>query len=100
MQDERYKTLTRRILRAEPWADDFFKLLAEYYEAHPTGGSLHIVLDDGNTQNHCLDWCAGYACGCGDDMGNEIAKLMRLMRRSVRRWIVKNYARYRFGRPV
>jgi hypothetical protein len=28
------------------------------YDSHPTGGKLHVVLDDDNIEDHHITWCA------------------------------------------
>lgn len=32
-------------------------LIHQIYMDSPVGGALHIVLDDGNTEDHFIDWC-------------------------------------------
>jgi len=33
------------------------KLICEIYKQHSGGGALHIVLDDGNTEDRHIQWC-------------------------------------------
>jgi hypothetical protein len=33
------------------------ELICKIYEKYPTGGALHIVLDDDNVENHHIEWC-------------------------------------------
>lgn len=40
-------------------------LIHEIYMDSPVGGALHIVLDDGNTEDYFINWC----------IENSIAKL-------------------------
>lgn len=40
------------------------------------GGSLHIVIEDGNTEDYHVTWCSGYAAGVGDTCGSELAGLL------------------------
>lgn len=40
------------------------------------GGSLHIVLSDGNIDDHHITWVEGYACGAKDDDGYVIANML------------------------
>lgn len=37
--------------------DETLKLKREIYDAYPVGGALHIVLDDGNLKNWCIESC-------------------------------------------
>lgn len=37
--------------------DETILLIKEIYIKHEAGGALHIVLDDGNTENHFIYWC-------------------------------------------
>lgn len=32
-------------------------LIREIYKTYPGGGALHIVLDDGNTEDEFIRWC-------------------------------------------
>jgi len=68
--------LKKAILKNKNWFEYFIKLCKEYYEKEPTGGSLHIVLEDGNLEHHNIHWCSGYAAGVEDNEGYEIADLM------------------------
>lgn len=33
------------------------QLIQMIYAKHPAGGALHIVLDDGNTEDRHIQWC-------------------------------------------
>lgn len=33
------------------------ELIREIYKSHPTGGELHIVLDDYNVEDYHIQWC-------------------------------------------
>ncbi len=77
---EEYNAFYKRIELYDPgWQDAFVGLIQQYYLSHPVGGSLHIVLDDGNWERHHIHWCAGYACGKGDDEGDDLAELLLSM---------------------
>ena len=39
-------------LRAET-----IELIKQIYKKYPSGGALHIVLDDGNDDDGCILWC-------------------------------------------
>lgn len=54
--------------------------LIEYYTTqidNPTGGSLHIVLDDGNLDDGDLFHCQEFAQKHKDDFGYFLATLLR-----------------------
>lgn len=56
--------------------------LIRWYRTLPgceMGGSLHIVLDDLNCDDHHVQWCSGYAGGLGDTCGSELAGLLKQM---------------------
>lgn len=74
-----YNNIVSKIKVDKGWYDIMAKICKEYYQEEPVGGSLHIVLDDYNIDDESVIWCAGYACGKGDDMGGDIANLMRMM---------------------
>lgn len=50
-----------------------------YYEAfdNPTGGSLHVVLDDGNMRDSDLRFCIKCAARENDYLGVAIGKLLQ-----------------------
>lgn len=33
------------------------ELICKIYEKYPSGGALHIVLDDDNVERHHIEWC-------------------------------------------
>lgn len=37
-------------------------LIKEIYKTYPTGGALHIVLDDGNDEDHWIKYCITDKC--------------------------------------
>ena len=37
--------------------EDTLNLKREIYAKYPSGGTLHIVLDDGNLKNSYIEWC-------------------------------------------
>ena len=45
-----------------------------YYSFHPAGGSLHIVLDDGNISYDDLEFCAAFANTEKDYFGYALSK--------------------------
>lgn len=50
-----------------------------YFRQHPTWGSLHIVLDDLNTEDSHVQWCIDYATKRGDAEGAELGRLLLTM---------------------
>lgn len=64
-----------------PSIEEVFPIMAAYVamEGHSTGGNLHIVLDDGNLEQHHIHWCNGYACAVGDKEGRLLAYLLAEM---------------------
>lgn len=55
-------------------------LIHEIYMDSPVGGALHIVLDDGNTEDHFINWCIENSIAelTGDrkDMYERCAKML------------------------
>jgi len=54
--------------------------LIKYYVKdldNPTGGSLHIALDDGNLCDDNLFFCQGFAKDAGDTFGYFLATILR-----------------------
>lgn len=67
-----------------PITPELVARFAAYYQVHPTWGSLHIALDDGNVRDTHIDFCAEWAERTGDDEGLELARLLRTMSRTQR----------------
>lgn len=78
---EEYNEIAEAILNRDcgEWFGKFMPILVHYLKQEPTGGSLHIVIEDGNLEDDHVAWCAGYAYGINDLEGADIAELMRLM---------------------
>ncbi len=76
---DEYNALVTKIISDINWFDEFIWLCKHYYESEPCGGSLHIVLDDGNLEDSSIAWCAGYACAEHDEEGSDLANLMEMM---------------------
>lgn len=68
--------------------------ISAYYKFNPTGGSLHIVLDDGNDAIEHLEYCKDFAETKGDRAGYYLAclliewydVLLPLLREEKKRW--------------
>ena len=58
--------------------NEILKLAKEYYsiEGNSIGGSLHIVLDDGNIEDDNIQFCINYAKENDDIKGVELAELI------------------------
>ena len=65
---------------------DVLPLLKEYYkkEGNACGGSLHIVLEDGNIKDRNVIWCQNRALEKEDKDGYKLAGLLLLMTKSQR----------------
>lgn len=48
------------------------------------GGRLHIILDDGNVQDHDVQWCIDNALEVGDVEAAEIGRLLLSMTKTQR----------------
>lgn len=48
-------------------------------EGNSSGGSLHIVLDDGNTEGHHVEWCRERARENRDEAGFWLAQLLLML---------------------
>jgi hypothetical protein len=59
-------------------------LVRAYYNDHAVGGSLHVVLDDGNIDDGCVHGCIGWAEERGDAAGAALARLLLQMTRTQR----------------
>ncbi len=47
-----------------------------YHEKNPAWGVMHIVLDDGNYEDHCVEFCIKVAKENGDLEGLELAEIL------------------------
>lgn len=62
----------------------------DYYEENPTWGSLHIVLDDGNTEEDSVRFCVRAAEKSGDTEGAFLARLLLPLTDEQREWIYEH----------
>lgn len=67
------KTTGRMKLRDLEMLDS---VIEAYYERNVTGGSLHIVLDDGNWRRDHIEFCLEWARNHDDPVGEAISKLL------------------------
>lgn len=56
--------------------DAFF---AAYHEEHPSWGSLHLVLEDGNLRDEDVEFCIGYAVDNSDAIGCVLGRMLAQM---------------------
>lgn len=65
----------------EPTCDNVAPLVREFYAmpSNGAGGSLHIVLDDGNVEDSHVDFCIQFAIEREDPFGKWLARVLRLM---------------------
>lgn len=71
----------------KPTIPEVLPIARRYVAKHPAGGSLHIVLDDGNFRDSSVECCEQDARDRGDSDGEELAKLLRKMSKTQRRKI-------------
>lgn len=67
--------------------------LIEYYYNqgdNAAGGHLHIVLDDGNTEWHHVDWCYKIAAENGDYLGALICDVLLCFSEEEREMMYEN----------
>jgi hypothetical protein len=67
-----------------PTVSEFVAVSAAYANEHPTGGALHIVVDDGNLEDSSVEFCYGFALEEDDGYGAALALLLSRMTRSQR----------------
>ena len=62
----------------QPSVREVTALAGEFYghDGNGAGGSLHIVLDDGNVEDHSVQFCREYAGKEGDALGAAMADLL------------------------
>lgn len=74
--------------RDRPKVPEVARFARAYYNDHGVGGSLHIVLDDGNLEDSSVQFCIERAEERGDAPGAELGRMLLQMtltqRRSVR----------------
>lgn len=63
---------------------DVVDLFAKYYETHPSWGSLHVVLDDGNVKDDSVLFCIEEAVKDKDYLGIELARILLDMSKTQR----------------
>jgi hypothetical protein len=77
MNAQEFNGWCRRIKSGDAdWVREFVQICRDYLDGD---SNLHVVLEDGNLQNHHLIWSEGYCCGKDDVAGRDIAKLLYFM---------------------
>lgn len=71
----------------KPTVPEVLPLVRAYYAipGNGVGGHLHVVLDDGNVEDHFVQFCREDAIAAGDAKGLELADLLLLMSKTQRR---------------
>lgn len=64
--------------------DEFARVARQYAIDNPTGGGLHIVVDDQNLADSNVEFCIDFALERGDHYGAALALLMLHMTRTQR----------------
>lgn len=71
----------------KPTVPEVLPLVRAYYakDGNGAGGSLHVVLDDGNVEDHFVEFCMEEARKMGDVAGVALAELLLGMSKTQRR---------------
>lgn len=79
--------------RTRPTVPDVLPLVREYYSRpeNGCGGSLHIVLDDHNLEDHCIAFCREWAAKRSDHDGVRLADLLIQLTRTQRQKLVDTW---------
>ena len=82
-----FKEQAEEILAAgeKPTIPDVLPLVLEYYQDNLAGGSLHIVLDDGNVDDEDVETCIKWARENNDERGEILGRVLLRMSRTQRR---------------
>jgi len=74
-------------IEQKPTIPEVLSLVLAYYAKHGNGagGSLHLVLDDGNIETYSVEFCKQFALENNDQDGVELAELLLKMSYTQRR---------------
>jgi hypothetical protein len=77
----------------KPTVPEVMPLVRAYYakEENGAGGSLHIVLDDGNVEDSSVEFCIEEAEKRGDKDGVELGKILLRMSKTQRNKLYMNH---------
>jgi hypothetical protein len=82
------RSYARALIHREqkPTVPEVMELVWDYYEIPGVGcgGSLHIVLDDDNVEDHHVEFCQRYAEDHGDHEGELLAQILLRMSKTQR----------------
>jgi hypothetical protein len=80
-----------RTILDKPTIPDILPLLRDYVRDNPVGGSLHVVLDDGNIENSSIETCLNTAKELNDERAIVLANLLLKMSRTQRKKLCHLY---------
>lgn len=69
----------------KPAVPDVLPLVNLLYADHPAGCCLHVVLDDGNIEDDCVDSSIAHAMQAGHNLCLDIAQRLKLMSKTQRK---------------
>lgn len=72
------------VMRYKPTIPEISPWIAALYARHSAGCCLHIVLDDGNTEDDSVEWCIGHAIKNECYQCTVIGFVLRVMSRTQR----------------
>ncbi len=80
----------------KPTVPEVRELVSEYYcqPGNAVGGALHIVVDDGNIEDHHIQFCRNEALERGDPEGVRIADLLLQMSKTQRKEVAATHEGY------
>ena len=76
--------------RDRPTVPEVLPIAKTYYDRHSLGGSLHVVLEDGNLGDGHIEWCREYARTEGDAEGAALASMLLGMTGTQRRCVYRS----------
>jgi len=73
--------------RQKPTVPEVLPMMYAYRDTagNGVGGSLHIVLDDGNVEDGHVRWCIERAKECGDEEGVKLGETLLSMTKTQRK---------------
>ena len=77
--------------------DEVRRMCADLYDREPCGGSLHIVLDDGNLDDVDIAYCYGCAKEEEDELAVEICECLLSWSEEMRQQL---YESYPYDKPI
>lgn len=71
-------------MNQKPTIPEVVPLFLPYYRQHGAWGSLHVVLDDHNVEDHSVRYCIEWAEESGDTQGAELGRILLRMSKTQR----------------